>query len=146
MSRHILIVDDDAVIRILLSRHLTGLGYTCSIAADGEAALAILGERRVQVLITDLEMPGMDGLDLLRHLRALGVPTRAVVVSGHATVNNLISCIREGAVALVPKPLDDLTLLDQVVAEAFVQMQRWTDQIKGILALRDDTRNHRALP
>jgi CheY-like chemotaxis protein len=136
MSRSILIVDDDAIIRLLLQTHFTRRGFTCIMAGDGAEALAVLEHRRVDVLITDLDMPGLDGLGLLEAVRTRGLITRCVVVTGYATLGNLTLCLREGASALIPKPLADLTSLDQAVDEAFAQMQRWTDQINAIMRLR----------
>ena len=136
MKRQILIVDDDATIRALLETHFTARGFTCQVASEGNGALAILRGGQIQVLITDLDMPGIDGVTLLRSVRTLGLMTRCVVVTGYATITNLTACLREGAVALVPKPLDNLVPLDQAVEQAFEQMQRWSDQMSAIIRLR----------
>jgi DNA-binding NtrC family response regulator len=134
--RQILVVDDDATVRLLLEAHFRAKGFACLVATDGAAALAILDHALFQVLITDLEMHGMGGIDLLRALRSRKLITRCVVVTGYATVSNLTTCIREGAVALVPKPLDDWAALDRAVDDAFEQMQRWSDQMGSIVRLR----------
>ncbi len=136
MNRELLVVDDDPVIRLMLKTHLDSRGYLCALAGDGVEALRLLESGRIQVLVTDLDMPGMGGLELLAAVRNRGLLTRCVVVTGYATIANLTACLREGAVALVPKPLDDLTLLDQAVAEAFAQMQRWAAQMGAIVRMR----------
>jgi DNA-binding NtrC family response regulator len=139
MNRQLLIVDDDEVIRLLLESHFRTRGFTCQTASGGNEALEILGRGQIQVLITDLDMPGMDGIALLRAVRKNGLFTRCVVVTGYATIGNLTSCLREGAVGLVPKPLTTYTTLDDVVDLAFTQMQRWMEQMSAIVKLRPVT-------
>ena len=135
MKRNLLIVDDDFVIRRLLELHYQTLGYICTVAVDGAEALAILARGQIHVMITDLEMPGVDGIALLRSVRKQGLVTRCVVITGHASIGNLTACLREGATALVPKPLNDLTRLNQAVEQAFEQMLRWAEQMKVIVGL-----------
>ncbi len=135
-GNHILIVDDDATIRYILAAHYTSRGFRCSVAEDGRTALEIMDHGTIDVLVTDLEMPGMDGLALLQEVRERGVFTRCVVVTGYATIANLTACLRQGAFALVPKPLDDLTQLDHAVNQAIGQMRRWKDQLSAIVQLR----------
>jgi len=142
MSRNILIVDDDPIIRFLLKTHLTARGYTCTDVSDGASALSVLDLGQTQILVTDLEMPGISGLELLAAVRTRGLITRCVVVTGYATIANMTACLRAGAVALVPKPLTDLAPLDQAVDEAFAQMQRWTMQMKAIIRLRSPSSGH----
>lgn len=136
MNRHILIVDDDAIIRQILSTHLSARGYHCQLANDGKEALAILAKGQVEVLITDLEMPHLDGIALLKAVRTQGLITRCIVVTGYATISNLTACLREGATALISKPLTDLQPLDEAVDQAFEQMRRWADQLSTIIQLR----------
>lgn len=136
MTENILIVDDEPIIRHLLEAHFSSRGFHCQIAGDSLAALAILGRGKIQVLVTDLEMPGMDGLQLIRTMRARGFITRSVVITGYASVGNLTACLREGAVALVPKPLDDLHLLDQAVDQALEQLSNWSKQMHAIVRMR----------
>lgn len=135
-SNHILIVDDDATIRQILVAHCAARGFRCSMAEDGVAALEIMERNTIDVLVTDLEMPGMDGLTLLQEVRERGVFTRCVVVTGYATIANLTACLRQGAFALVPKPLDDMTSLDRAVDQAVDQMRSWKDQLNAIVQLR----------
>jgi two-component system, NtrC family, nitrogen regulation response regulator GlnG len=135
-ASHLLIVDDDITIRHLLLAHLSSRGFDCSVAEDGRAALGILDSSTVDILLTDLEMPGMDGLTLLREVRERGLYTRCVVITGYATIANLTGCLREGACALIPKPFDDLSVLDRAVDQAVEQMQSWNKQLHAIIQLR----------
>jgi CheY-like chemotaxis protein len=143
---HILVVDDDPTLRLLLAAHFQGRGFRCTVAGDGAAALAVLDREPVDVLVTDLAMPGMDGLALLRAVRVSGLFTRCVVITGFATVSNLTACLREGATALVPKPLDDLAALDHAVDQALVVLADWSRQMRAIVQLRPPTLIHRRGP
>ena len=138
MPQTILIVDDDAAIRVLLRSHLEAKGYICAVASDGTEALVMLSKTQYHLLITDLDMPGMGGVELLQEVRNRGMITRCLVVTGYATIGNLTACLREGAVALVPKPLRTFELLDQAVALAFEQTRLWAVQMKAIVQLRSD--------
>jgi CheY-like chemotaxis protein len=143
---HILLVDDDPVIRQMLTAHFQGRGFRCTAVADGAAALALLDREPADVLVTDLAMPGMDGLALLRAVRVSGLFTRCVVITGYATVSNLTACLREGATALVPKPLDDLAALDHAVDQALAALADWSRQMRAIVQLRPPTAIHRRGP
>jgi CheY-like chemotaxis protein len=131
----IVVADDEEIIRLVLARRLTARGFEVSTAVDGGEALRLLtSDARVDVLVTDLEMPVMDGLALMQEIRERGLLTRCVVVTGYAGVANLIECLRQGAVALVPKPITDLGVFDKAVDDALAQMRRWSDQIRAVRA------------
>lgn len=136
MTRQMLIVDDDDALRHMLVTHFTGRGYTCAVAQDGVEALEILSRGQIQVLVTDLDMPRLGGIALLRAVREKGLYTRSIVLTGFASVGNLTACLQEGAMALMPKPLPSLEHLNHVVDQAFDQMQRWIDQMTAIVRLR----------
>jgi DNA-binding NarL/FixJ family response regulator len=97
-----------------------------------------LAKSQINLLITDLDMPGMGGVELLQEVRSRGMITRCIVVTGYATIGNLTACLREGAVALVPKPLRSFDLLDQAVALAFEQTRMWVVQMKAIVAMKTE--------
>ncbi len=129
-----LIVDDDGALRQVLRLHLTSRGFACKVASDGAEALALLDQASYDLLVTDLDMPVMGGLDLLRRIRDRGLATRCIVITGYATIGNLTACLREGAVALIPKPLpfDDL---DAAVALATDLARRWRVQMQKIVRM-----------
>lgn len=134
-TTQLLIVDDDPTLRTLLLEHYDSRGCHCEVAANGQEALPLLASGRFHVLVTDLDMPCMDGLALLKAVREQGLITRSVVITGYATLANLTSCIRQGALALVPKPID-LAVLDEAVDQAVAMMRRWTEQIGAILRMK----------
>src|SRR5687767_843906 len=94
----VLVVDDEAAALTSLSELLVEQGYSVETAADGSKALARLDELDPDVVLTDLDMPGMDGLELLRRLRSEGRQEPSVVVmSAFGNTDEAVAALREGA-------------------------------------------------
>jgi DNA-binding NtrC family response regulator len=101
----ILIVDDDPVIRDALAEAIRDLGHDTRLAASGAEALNQLAGERVHAALLDLRMPGMDGLEVLRRLRARDEPPVVTVLTAHATAANTIEAMRLGAFDHLTKPV-----------------------------------------
>ncbi len=120
VNGRVLIVDDEPEIRRLLSRHLQRLGYTVREAGDGEEAAAVATVDIPDVVITDMSMPRMGGLELLETLRNMDPGLPVIVLTGHGSLENVIAAMRRGAAFdYLLKPLPDLTVLEVAVARAF---------------------------
>ncbi|MEW5851110.1 MAG: response regulator [Myxococcota bacterium] len=102
---HILVVDDDPAICRILSATLTRAGHTVVVATDCASALEQLEFNEFDVVLSDIRMPGRDGLRLLSELRTLAPETPFIVVTAYADVETLIACVRGGAYDVVEKPL-----------------------------------------
>src|ERR1051326_4908830 len=111
--RRILVADDDESLRRITQMELEELGYTVVTAADGNSALRRLGEAPVQLAITDLKMPGMSGLELLRAIRAEHPETAVIMVTAFGTVETAVEAMKAGAYDYLTKPIDyeQLTLV-----------------------------------
>jgi two-component system response regulator FixJ len=83
-------------------------------AGDGSGAWQLIQQRRYDLVVTDLRMPGMDGPELLAHIQDRGVSTRVVVITGHATLDAAVDCLRKGAVDFLVKPFTVETFLDSI--------------------------------
>lgn len=119
MQARLLVVDDDLEVRTLLSRHLRRLGYHVEEAADGEEAVALAGSGRADVVITDMVMPRLDGLGLVRALRRTDPDLPVIVLTAHGSMDNAIAAMREGVVFdYLLKPLPDLAMLEVAVRRA----------------------------
>lgn len=120
MSERILVVDDETTIRYLLENVLSHQGYQVSVAQDGNQALEELQRSSFDLILTDLKMPGMDGLELLRRARSLFPETEVVVLTGHATVETAVQAMKEGAHTYLTKPfnLDGLVVTVRNCLEA----------------------------
>lgn len=111
----VLIVDDDIVFRTTIGRDLGEQGFTVALAHDAgdalEALAACTGDYAIDVLLTDLRMPGADGIDLLEKIRAVSPRTRAILMSGYATARDYQRAIECGAVRVLCKPFTSSELL-----------------------------------
>jgi CheY-like chemotaxis protein/anti-sigma regulatory factor (Ser/Thr protein kinase) len=110
----ILIVDDDRTTRHVLSKVLTGAGFTTSVAKDGVEALKALKAGRFDVLLLDVWMPRMNGLDLLSKLRNDKTRPRIVVMTSDDAPETLLKAVREQAFRYVHKPVESVELLQTV--------------------------------
>ena len=101
----ILIVDDDRALRRAIATALTDLGHQAAEAADGEAALVWLSRHAADAVLLDLRMPGMDGMDVLRRIRAKPRPPPVAVLTAVPTSDNTIEAMRLGAADHLAKPI-----------------------------------------
>jgi len=113
MSR-ILVVDDDRITRHLVSKVLTAAGFSTSLAKDGVDALKALDTQRFDLLLLDVWMPRMNGLDLLAKLRANKTRPRIVVMTSDDTPETLLTAVRDQAFMYVHKPVAPAKLLETV--------------------------------
>ncbi len=102
----ILVVDDEPNLRRVLGAQLARDGYEVHTAADGEEALAILAEHHLDLVITDLRMPKVDGMALLRRCRELDDDLPVVLMTAHGTVDTAVEALKTGAFDYVTKPFD----------------------------------------
>jgi two-component system nitrogen regulation response regulator NtrX len=105
MGQRILIVDDEKNIRRTLAMVLRPEGFETTEAESGEAALAALGESGADLVLLDVQLPGMNGLDTLREIRRVDAELMVVMISGHATIATAVEATREGAFDFLEKPL-----------------------------------------
>ena len=101
----ILIVDDDAAMRGAMSEAVRDFGHEARMAISGREALDLLEYEPVNAVLLDLRMPGMDGLEVLRHIRARAQPPPVTVLTAHATATNTIEAMRLGAFDHLTKPI-----------------------------------------
>jgi CheY-like chemotaxis protein/anti-sigma regulatory factor (Ser/Thr protein kinase) len=110
----ILVVDDDRATRHILRKVLTSAGFSTSVAKDGLAALAAMRSKKFDVLLLDVWMPRMNGLELLAKIRTRKSRPRVVVMTSDDAPQTLLDAVREHAVKYVHKPADPPTLLRAV--------------------------------
>lgn len=111
-----LVVDDDEDVRILLGAHLEQLGYAVSDVPDGESALQWLEQNLVDVVFLDLSMTGVDGLEVLKHIRERGFDVAVILTTAHGSEDIAIEALRIGADDYLRKPFsrhDLLVVLDR---------------------------------
>ncbi len=113
---HILVVDDEAGFRDLLRDILEGAGHGVTEARDGAEALAFLERNPVDLVLTDRQMPKLDGLELVRRIRARPSPPPVVVLTAHGSIPEAVDAVRLGASDYITKPLPSPGALVDLVA------------------------------
>src|SRR5690606_17837500 len=106
--KQILVVDDEPNLRRVLSAQLERDGYDVHTAEDGEEALAFLRDHHIDLVITDLRMPKLDGMELLRRIVALDEELPVVMLTAHGTVDNAVEALKTGAFDYITKPFDQI--------------------------------------
>ena len=119
MPRRILVVDDEPLKRITLQIELSEHGYEVYEAADAQTARRIFDARPFDIVITDVRMPGMNGLDLLTYVKRLRPQVEVILMTAYATVDTAVLAIKRGAYDYITKPFttqDLLVKLDRLFA------------------------------
>jgi len=114
---NILIVDDDRLTRLMLGTILEGGGYQVTAAADGAEALRLAGEARFDLVLLDIWMPGMSGLEVLERLHRLAAPPRVIILTSDETPEMLLAAVRGQASRYLTKPVEAAALLGVVAEE-----------------------------
>lgn len=139
----ILIVDDDELVRMALSVLVGSLGYHCLVAGDGVEAIAVLRSTPVDLVLTDIVMPGMDGLELLAQIYEHHKGTDVIVATGFHEKASYAEVIKAGAIDFIKKPIDQAEL-DAKLARAIrernlvkrLELLSKQDSLTGILNRR----------
>ena len=117
MPKRILIVDDEPSIRKVLQAHLRRADYLTRIASDGAEAISILHKENFELLISDLRMPGVDGMELLGYCRTNFPGLPVILITAHGTVDSAVEAIKLGAYDYITKPFDQAEL-QQIISKA----------------------------
>jgi len=113
----LLIAEDEANLRLVLQKELQRLGYRVQAASDGEAALRKLEESNVDVLLCDINMPRMDGMELLRRVHERPNPPEVIMLTGQGTIETAVEAMKIGAYDYLTKPYS-ISELDVRVRQA----------------------------
>jgi len=126
----ILVVDDEPSSRETLEMAVRSWGYDVCLARDGEEALSVYVNRQPSIVISDVVMPRLDGLGLLRSLKEIDPATHVILVTAYGKINDALLAMREGALDFLTKPVDFKKLRDLV--EEFLPRQEgssgWSDR------------------
>lgn len=134
---HILVVDDEAGIRESLASILSDEGYAASTVASGEEALQRASQGHIEVILLDIWLPGIDGLETLSRIQALPHPPLVIMISGHGTIETAVRATKLGAFDFVEKPLSLEKIV--VLVRNAIQQRRLEDEnqlLRGELGKR----------
>ena len=139
-TKSILVVDDEPSMRMALSESLKSCGYKVETSESGADALEKFQESKFEVVITDMRMPGMGGMEVLRGIKKISSGTPVIVITAYGTVNTAVEAMKEGAADFIMKPfsVDHLeSLVKKVVAEKEGKSESGSGQgSKGSLSRR----------
>jgi two-component system response regulator AtoC len=105
-GRRVLVVDDERAMQRVLEIMLRKMGHDVLLAAEGQTALIIAQQEPVDLVITDLRMPGMDGVALLTALREQGIDAPVIIMTAHGTVESAVEAMKKGAYDYILRPFD----------------------------------------
>lgn len=139
MSIELLIVDDEVEIRKSLGVYFKSCGYEVTLAENGNAALGVLAVKRIDICISDIIMPIMDGVELLRQVRHDYPMTRVIMITGYVTLENALACMRLGADTCVFKPFEDLSELTSAVEGSTAILNSWKKKLKELVFMKSQS-------
>ncbi len=126
----ILVVDDDLGMRTALDEALRRKGYRVSVAASGPEALSLFNRTRHRLVISDMKMPGMDGVEVLRGIKKMEPATPVLLITAFGTVSKAVEAVKEGALDFIQKPFS-LEHLEHLVERALAAAQSGTPEAGG---------------
>ena len=125
-GKHILVVDDEPLVRSSLGELLTISGYSVSTAANGKEALELLKNYNADIVITDMKMPVMDGIQLLKRIKAGHPGTPVIMISGYGSIESAVEAMKEGAYDYVTKPIVDNEI--KIVIERLMKQRQLQEE------------------
>lgn len=112
--RRILVIDDDEMILQTMQDLLADEGFDVLATADGPRALDIVQNQRPNLVLLDLALPSMNGLEVLRHIRDIQPATKVIVITGYGSEESSLVALRYGALDFLGKPVETKTLLEKI--------------------------------
>src|SRR3954447_15239297 len=134
--RKILVVEDDESLRRVMQVQLEKAGHKTSAAADADQALEVLNGDAQDVIITDLNLPGMSGLELLKRVRAEHPETVTIVVTAYGTVTSAVDAMKAGAYDYVMKPVHSYEL--NVLVDRVLENKRLVEEVQNLRSSIDE--------
>src|SRR5512139_1533372 len=140
-DRRVLVADDSEAIREMLGSFLANLGYHTDLAGDGQAAINLFKAHPYDVIICDLQMPRLEGLEVLAQVKAIDPEVQVIILTGHATMETAIEALRLGAYEYQLKPVDDMEIFSRLVERAY-HHRRLLRENKQLLAQLQEANAH----
>ena len=130
MNDTILVVDDDENLRWVTQTQLEDAGYLVSTVPSGEAALIALNKQRPSLVLTDLKMPGISGLELLQQIRSQEPDLPVVMMTAFGTIQSAVQAVKAGAYDYLTKPIDQEDLL--LVVNRALERQKLVEEVTNL--------------
>jgi DNA-binding response OmpR family regulator len=120
----IMVVEDDTATRLLLKKVISNEGYNVDESSSAEFALALMSQNKYHVIITDISMPGKDGLELLAEVKKRDPMTQVVMLTGEVTMSRTLQALELGATDFLLKPVEVEELL-MIIRMCEAKILRW---------------------
>jgi DNA-binding response OmpR family regulator len=134
-----LVIDDEKPTLSMFRLFLSAYGYTVFIAEDGEAGLGIFEREKPEIVFTDLKMPGMDGLEVLKKIRGQVRGSEVIIITGHGTIDKAIEALDFGASDFINKPVEKAAL-DAALKRARSRIEKGPEQTFSMWTEKTDSR------
>jgi two-component system response regulator GlrR len=132
-STNVLLVDDDESLLRLMAIRLKGEGYNVQCAGGGREALRLINTQNFDVVLSDLRMPGLDGLSLFEEIMGLGKDVPVILMTAHGTIQDAVEATQRGVFGFLTKPIDHdelRSLMEKAVSQSQgAQMGQWCEKI-----------------
>ena len=149
MEKTILLVDDEPDIRDVLSLSLFDLGYQVYEAENGDEALRIFKDVQPAMVMTDIKMPGMDGIELLQKVKHENPETEVIMITGHGDMDLAIRSLKNAATDFITKPInvDALEIAVQRAKDKIItreKLQEYTENLEKLVHEKTELQSHLA--
>lgn len=127
MDHRILIVDDEPDILSALGTHCELMGYDVETTDDPMDAIQMVELEKFHIVLLDINMPKMNGIDLLRRIKSTKSNIQVIMITAYSTLNKAIDCWDNGATDYILKPFTDLDQIGEIIRLTSERIQRWED-------------------
>lgn len=130
----ILIIDDEEEILLSLKKNLILEGYNVETCNDSMEALEMIKNNKFHIVITDIVMPNMNGIDLLKATKAYDALTQVIMMTGYSTMEITIQSLEFGANDYILKPFKSIEYIIEIIDYSIQKLERWRESIRGLVA------------
>ncbi len=123
MGARVLVIDDEAIVRVSCERVLKPEGYDVVVTSRGDEAIELLEKENFDIVLTDLKMPDMDGLEVLKTIKQKWPDIQVIIITGYGTISTAVQAIKLGAYEYIEKPFTPEDIL-KVVREALREREK----------------------
>ncbi|KMT22003.1 response regulator [Clostridium cylindrosporum] len=132
-SYKILIVDDESEILDSLRKNLTLEGYSVDISSNPLEAIEKVKNNKYHIVLTDIVMPEMDGIELLREVKTYDSLTQVIMMTGYSTMDKTLQSLEYGANDYILKPFKSIEFVMDIIDYSIQKLERWRESIKGMI-------------